>query len=161
MIVVTVGSNGAAFDRLLQEIDTIDADEELFVQHGPSTIRPRNARCVPFLHFAELEDAVRSARIVITHAGVGSVLLALRNGKKPIVVPRRAQYSEVVDDHQVHFAERLARDDVVTMVDDPKDLAEIVASSHGGASSFAADSNSLQTELRSYLRSQISPGTTR
>ena len=159
MIVVTVGSNGAPFDRLLRELDGIDATEDMLVQHGPSRIRPKNARCVPFLHFAELEAAVRSARLVVTHAGVGSVLLSLMNGKHPIVVPREARFGEVVDDHQVHFAERLAQDRLVTLVRDPRDLARALdESSHERRAPAPSETRALRTELAGYLRSAISSG---
>ena len=153
MILVTVGSNGAPFDRLLRAINELGVDEDLLVQHGPSQIRPRNANCIRFLHFTELERAVRSARIVITHAGVGSVLLSLMNEKRPVVVPRLARFGEVVDDHQLHFAERLAREELVTFVPDPRDLRRAVEEGAvAGAASASATGTALQADLRDYLR---------
>jgi UDP-N-acetylglucosamine transferase subunit ALG13 len=153
VILVTVGSSGAAFDRLLGELDGIGHDEELVVQHGPSLLRPKDATCVPFMHFTELERAVASARIVITHAGVGSVLLALMNNKRPLVVPRDARYGEVVDDHQVEFAARLARESLITLVSDPRDLRRVVAETeaNGNESSKAEVGTALQSELRRYF----------
>jgi UDP-N-acetylglucosamine transferase subunit ALG13 len=162
VIVVTVGSNGAPFDRLLRELEGIDGTEEMLVQHGPSNIRPTNARCVAFLHFSELEAAVRSARLVITHAGVGSVLLSLMNGKRPIVVPREARFDEVVDDHQVHFAERLARDELVTLVRDPRDLPQTLAeSNHELPMAVPSGERALHAELADYLRSTVRTTPTR
>src|SRR5205823_13148086 len=78
------------FDRLLEAFDTVELDEELVVQHGISPVRPRGARCVDFLAYAELVELVRRARVGVTHGGVGSVLTALADGKWPIVVPCRA-----------------------------------------------------------------------
>lgn len=159
MIVVTVGSNGAPFDRLLRELEGVAGTEEMLVQHGPSHIRPPNARCVAFLHFGELEAAVRSARIVITHAGVGSVLLSLMNSKRPIVVPREARFGEVVDDHQVHFAERLAREELVTLVRDPRDLPRTLVQTDSVLSKAApSEEPALRTDLAEYLRRTVRPG---
>ena len=156
MILVTVGSSGTAFDRLLRELESLDTSEELFVQHGPSQVRPPNARCVAFMHFNELRDAVRSARVVITHAGVGSVLLALMNGKRPVVVPREPRYGEVVDDHQVLFAERLARDDLVTLIRDPRDLRRALDNGHpNGATARRREGSKLEAELADYLRQTL------
>jgi UDP-N-acetylglucosamine transferase subunit ALG13 len=157
VILVTVGSNGSAFDRLLSELDGLGRDEELVVQHGPSLLRPKGATCVPFMHFTELERAVASARLVITHAGVGSVLLALMNNKRPLVVPRLARYGEVVDDHQVHFAERLARESLITLVVDPRDLPRAVAEQPPANPSQGTTEigNALQTELRRYFADAV------
>jgi UDP-N-acetylglucosamine transferase subunit ALG13 len=156
VIFVTVGSSGLPFDRLLREIERIAADDELLVQHGPSQIKPRNAHCVPFMHFAELERTVASARIVITHAGAGSILLSLMNRKRPIVVPRNSRYGEVVDDHQEHFAERLARDSLVTLVLEPADLARVVAEQKGDdAPAEARAGTALESELRGYFRQKL------
>jgi beta-1,4-N-acetylglucosaminyltransferase len=156
VILVTVGSNGAPFDRLLREVDGIAPAEELVVQHGPSQIRPRDATCVPFMHFSELERAVAAARIVITHAGVGSVLLALMNGKRPVVVPRLARYGEVVDDHQLHFAERLEREVLVTLVREPTELRSAVAQhDERRAPATAEVASALADDLRNYLENVL------
>jgi UDP-N-acetylglucosamine--N-acetylmuramyl-(pentapeptide) pyrophosphoryl-undecaprenol N-acetylglucosamine transferase len=56
----------------------------------------------------ELEAATAVADVVISHAGVGSALTALRCGKRPILVPREAWRGEHVDDHQRQIATELA-----------------------------------------------------
>ena len=152
MIVVTVGSSNFQFDRLVRGVEAIETDEELLVQHGPSSVRPKQAKCVPYLAFDELVEAVRNARVVITHAGVGSVLVAQMNGKKPIVVPRLARYGEVVDDHQLHFAERLARDDAVTLVSDPAELTHALELPVERGSSELDAGGALEADLRRYLQ---------
>jgi beta-1,4-N-acetylglucosaminyltransferase len=153
VIVVTVGSSGFRFDRLLRGVDAVETEEEILVQHGPSDVKPRGATCVPYLAFDDLVTAVRKARVVITHAGVGSVLVARMNGKRPIVVPRLARYGEVVDDHQLYFAERLAQDDGVTLVLDPSNLDQAVRSPAEPAPSTRTEGpTSLEADLRDYLR---------
>ncbi|MGH7359776.1 MAG: glycosyltransferase, partial [Candidatus Rokuibacteriota bacterium] len=74
MILVTVGTNEARFDRLLEALEGLPAGTELFVQHGPSPVRPPGARCTDYLAFDELAEQVKAADAVVTHAGVGSVL---------------------------------------------------------------------------------------
>ena len=56
----------------------------------------------------ELEEATAAADVIISHAGVGSAVTALRSGKRPILVPREARYNEHVDDHQRQVATELA-----------------------------------------------------
>lgn len=122
MILVTVGTNEASFDRLLRAFEARPHSEELLVQHGPSSVRPPGARCVEFLSYEELADAVRRARVVVTHAGVGSIMTVLANGKRPVVVPRLRRFGEAVDDHQVALGRRLHAAGMVTLVEDPGDL---------------------------------------
>jgi UDP-N-acetylglucosamine transferase subunit ALG13 len=125
MIFVTVGTNEASFDRLVAAVEDVPPGEELIVQCGASELRPGRATCVDFLPFDELVRLVRSARVVVTHAGAGSTMVALANGKRPIVVPRLHRYGEAVDDHQLHFAERLAGRGLVTVAH-PEDLARVL-----------------------------------
>ena len=61
---------------------------------------------------------MEQARVVVCHAGVGSIMLARRCGKRPIVVPRRLHLGEAVDDHQLPIARRLHANGVVTLLED-------------------------------------------
>jgi UDP-N-acetylglucosamine--N-acetylmuramyl-(pentapeptide) pyrophosphoryl-undecaprenol N-acetylglucosamine transferase len=68
---------------------------------------------LPGQSYAEI-DAGSFDRLVIdsdafvTHAGVGTLLRALELGVRPVVVPRRAERKEHVDDHQLQVAHELA-----------------------------------------------------
>lgn len=70
---------------------------------------------------------MRQARAVVVHGGIGSVLLAHACGKRPIVVPRRADLGENIDDHQLAFARRLADAELITLVEDPEQLPATLA----------------------------------
>lgn len=118
MIFVTVGTNEAPFDRLLAAVDGLEVEETTVVQCGSSALRPAGCECVEFMSFDQIVEHVRAARVVVTHAGVGSVLVALANGKRPIVVPRLAAHGEAVDDHQLAFARRFASEGQVRLVDE-------------------------------------------
>lgn len=46
------------------------------------------------------------ARAIVSHAGAGTLLMALQYTKtKPFVVPRLAKFHEHVDNHQLFFSE--------------------------------------------------------
>jgi UDP-N-acetylglucosamine transferase subunit ALG13 len=147
MIFVTIGTS-EPFDRLMSALDELDLDDELYVQLGRSSVRPRQATCVDFMSYDEVVERVASARAVVMHAGAGSVLVALAHGKRPVVVPRLRRYGEAVDDHQVAFGRRLARAGLVDYVDDPTDLGRALASA-GGSGRFAVTTDGpLVHELR-------------
>jgi UDP-N-acetylglucosamine transferase subunit ALG13 len=154
MILVSTGTNGDAFDRLLRAVAALEFETELVVQHGPSKIRPVGARCVGYLSFDDYSALVRRADKVITHAGVGSVLVTLMHGKVPLVVPRLARFQEAIDDHQLLFARRLAAADLVQLVDDPNELGDRLRTARAGeASKISVPArSSLVDELRDYLK---------
>lgn len=158
MILVTTGSSGGPFDRLLSVVGRFDVDEEVVVQHGPSALRPHGARCVDYLPFDELGRLVSEARVVVAHAGVGSILLCLARDRAPLVVPRLPSLGEVVDDHQLVLARRLARSGAVTCVEDVDDLPDLVRRAgavSGGTGSKRGGETALAADLRRYIDSVV------
>ncbi|MGH3103673.1 MAG: glycosyltransferase [Gaiellaceae bacterium] len=155
MILVTVGTNETSFDRLLRALEALPETEELVVQHGPSGVRPPRATCFDYLPFDELTAYMRRARVVVTHAGVGSIIAALSNGKRAIVVPRLARHGEAVDDHQLHFGRRAEQAGLVELVEDPATLAEAVARHEQRPVAEIGGDNRLVEDLREYLSARI------
>lgn len=113
MIFVTVGTHEQPFDRLLCEIDRLKENgtiqEDVVIQSGFSTYEPKFCEWKKLIPYDEMTANVKKARIVITHGGPASFMMALQEGKIPIVVPRRAEFGEHVNDHQVDFAEAVAK----------------------------------------------------
>ena len=148
MIFVTLGTQAYPFDRLLRGLEGVH--EELVVQGGPSTFRPEGATWFDYLEYPALLEHVRRARVVVSHAGVGTVMTVVAEGKRPVVVPRLHRYGEAVDDHQLPIARRLAAVGLVTLVEDPAQLAAALVetppapASLGGGGGIVAD-------LRAYL----------
>jgi len=127
MTFVTVGNATDAFRRLLSAVDRL-ADEGLLptpivIQSGnnPGFASP-HAVARAFMPMEEFEDHVRRARLVISHAGAGTVLHAMAARKVPVVMPRRAKYGELVDDHQAELVEYLAKAGHVIPAWEPADL---------------------------------------
>jgi UDP-N-acetylglucosamine transferase subunit ALG13 len=156
MIVVTLGTNEQPFDRLVRAARTLPSGYPLLVQYGSSREAHGHGEWVDFLSFDELAEAMTSARVVVSHAGVGSILLAHRCGRRPIVVPRLVCRSEAVDDHQLHFARRMQSTGLLTLVEDEAELPRVVTREleRGSARSAVAERSStpLADELRTYLQ---------
>jgi len=136
MIVVTIGTNEQPFDRLVRAVSELETSEPLFVQYGSSTITSGPGDWRDYLGFDELASRMRDARVVICHAGVGSIMLARQCKRRPIVMPRRVDRLEAVDDHQLLLAQRLHASGLVTLVEDEGDLAEAIATVNGDATAF-------------------------
>ena len=112
MIFVSVGTHEQPFNRLLECIDNLKKNgviqEEVIIQGGYSTYKPECCVFKELFSHQEMLKIVEEARIVITHGGPSSFIMPLQIGKTPIVVPRRYEFSEHVNDHQVNFAKIVA-----------------------------------------------------
>lgn len=108
MIFVTVGTHEQPFDRLLKCIDKMVEDklinEEVIIQKGYTEYEPKHCKSYKLIGYEEMQQYVEEARIVITHGGPASFLSALAVGKIPIVVPRKKDFNEHVNNHQLEFA---------------------------------------------------------
>lgn len=160
MIFVTVGTNEARFERLVDAAGRIPGDEDVVIQTGHCRGAPARARCVDFLPFDEMAEHARRARVVVSHAGVGSIMLALTAGRRPVVVPRRADLGEAVDDHQLPLARRLHAAGLVRLVEDPADLPGAVAEDGARDPLRTGEGTPLSRELHAYLAGLVAPGGT-
>jgi UDP-N-acetylglucosamine transferase subunit ALG13 len=155
MILVTIGTNEQPFDRLVRAAARLEGLESLVVQYGSSREPHGRGEWVDFVTFEELSDRMRQARVVVCHAGVGSIMLARRCGKRPIVVPRRLHLGEAVDDHQLPLARRLHSSGVVTVLEDVERLSETIQALGANAAAApvaeASGSHNLAGDLREYL----------
>ncbi len=131
MIFVTVGTHEQPFNRLIQCIDNLKRDglinEDVIIQTGYSTYKPLFCIWQKLFPYQEMLKLVEQARIVITHGGPSSFIMPLQIGKTPIVVPRKHEFNEHVNDHQVIFAEAVAeRMGTIIVVNDMEQLADTI-----------------------------------
>jgi UDP-N-acetylglucosamine transferase subunit ALG13 len=160
VILVTTGTNGDPFDRLLEAVRDLVLDEELVIQHGPSAIRVERATNLSYVSFTELEALVQRARLVITHAGVGSILLAFMHSRRPLVVPRLERHGEAVDDHQLVLATRLAELGLISLVEDVSNLARTIESVDPAlAAGHVPGAAALATDVRRFVDELCDGGT--
>jgi UDP-N-acetylglucosamine transferase subunit ALG13 len=123
-VFVTVGSTRTfPFDRLVDAAEAISRTMAMRVQFGCADRRGETPGFVAFLQFDELVREIRQASVVVSHGGIGSVMLALALDKKPVIVPRRPELREVVDTHQIDFARRLEELGLAVVVTDTAHLA--------------------------------------
>ena len=102
--------------------------------------------------FGEILEHLEAAHVVVAHAGVGSILLAVRHGHVPIVMPRLHRYGEHVDDHQAQLAGRLAQLGRVLVAWDGRELAQLVAAGSAQGVPAMLDSTRLHGAVRAAVR---------
>ncbi len=125
MIFATVGSQ-EPFDRLIRAVDEWAVSRgrfDVLAQIGSSNFRPKHIEFTKFIEPAEFNRVIRSASVVIAHAGMGSIISALEIGKPIVVMPRRGFLRETRNDHQVATAERFGSRGRVIVANDQKDFA--------------------------------------
>jgi len=109
MIFLTVGTQ-FPFDRLVKAVDTLVGrngfDEEIYAQIGNSSYQPRNFKAIPSLEKTVFDKYICEASCIISHAGMGTITMALENHKPLLVMPRLKRHREVVNDHQVSIAKK-------------------------------------------------------
>jgi UDP-N-acetylglucosamine transferase subunit ALG13 len=68
-----------------------------------------------------------SADVIVCHGGSGSIADVLRLGRRPLVVPRRPDLGEHVDDHQITHARLLASTGEIMLAEDRDALEQHLA----------------------------------
>jgi beta-1,4-N-acetylglucosaminyltransferase len=127
MIFLTVGTQ-FAFDRLVKAVDKAVGqgvvDEDVYAQIGRTSYKPRHFEYTDSLGKELFDDYVQKASHIISHAGMGTIIMALDNNKPLLVMPRLSRYGEVVNNHQVSIAKRFERDGCLLAAYDADRLSE-------------------------------------
>ncbi|MBK0381646.1 hypothetical protein I5M32_01620 [Pedobacter sp. SD-b] len=110
MILVLLGTFVTEFKRPLLALDSLCKKgiitEEVIVQNGHTAIETDHLVLKPFISPKELDELHKNARLIITHAGTGSLIKAVGFQKKIIGVARLLKFGEHVDDHQIEILEK-------------------------------------------------------
>lgn len=108
MILVTVGMQ-LGFDRLIRAMDAIQPSIgiEFIAQTGHGRYLPRNMAARKSIPPQEFEELAARAALIVSHAGIGTILTAQRLHKPIALLPRRASLGEHRNDHQLATAKQL------------------------------------------------------
>ena len=121
MIFVTVGSRNYPFDRLFKKIDDLidegKINDDIFAQIGSSTYKPKNYLYKDYISQEEFLENIKKADIVISHGASGTIMKALHEKKKIIVVTRLEKYGEHINDHQIQNNEAFSLNGYVLWAD--------------------------------------------
>ena len=157
MIFATVGTQ-LPFDRLLTALDIWAAahpEMRIKAQTGRTDARFAHMDCAANLDQTSFTHAFETARVIVAHAGMGSILSASALGKPILLMPRRAALGEHRNDHQLDTAAEMSALPNVTVVQEGKDLAEaldrILATPQTGDAGSSSASPQLIANLKSFI----------
>lgn len=129
MIFITVGTHEQPFNRLVEYMDkwALSHDEEVIIQTGYTKYEPSNCKWQNFYKQDVMDELTRRSRIIITHGGPSCYIESINFGKFPIVVPRRREFGEHIDDHQLligrEFKERYGN---IILIEDIEKLGGVI-----------------------------------
>jgi UDP-N-acetylglucosamine transferase subunit ALG13 len=102
VILLTVGTQ-LPFDRFVRLVDAVAPTLAMPVlaQIGAGRFRPVNMQWRDFIGPVEFEALVRDCAFIVSHAGIGTVVMARRHAKPLVLFPRLGTLDEHRNDHQV------------------------------------------------------------
>ena len=104
MILVILGTQDKQFPRLLEaidkEIEKGTIKDRVVVQAGQTKYESKNMEILGLLPEPEFNKLMDEADLIITHGGAGTILSAIKKGKRVIACARLAKYKEHHNDHQ-------------------------------------------------------------
>jgi UDP-N-acetylglucosamine transferase subunit ALG13 len=119
-VFVTVGSM-LPFDRLVKHVDLlagrVESQYEFFAQIGSSSFQPRNMLFEKMLTPEEFRLKVQWSDVILSHAGMGTLITAAECNKILLALPRNPDLGEVTSDHQIATAKWLRSREGVTIID--------------------------------------------
>ncbi|MFH1986434.1 MAG: glycosyltransferase [Pseudomonadota bacterium] len=158
MIFVTVGSM-LPFDRLIRAVDLWAQNTkclDVFAQIGDGVYEPTNMTWARMLSPGEFDQKIRSASLVVAHAGMGSIISAMEAGKPIVILPRRVENKEVTTNHQVDTVTWLEQKSGIYVARTEAALPEAISNATHSSGSCAPSISSVAPEqfiqrVRSYL----------
>jgi len=125
VIFVTIGGQ-LPFDRLVYAVDRWAGErggEDVFAQIGDSSEPPTRIRWERFLTPTDFAAKASQSDVIVSHAGMGSILTALELREPIVVMPRRAHLGEHRNDHQWATVKHLAGGVDISVAEDEVELA--------------------------------------
>ncbi len=127
LIFATVGAT-LSFDRMVATVSQLKASgeipEDLVIQTGLGGLAPPGLETYETLPFDSMLSYLRDADIVICHGGTGSLITALREGCRTIVMPRLFEKGEHYDNHQKEITRAFAARGLVSTAGNLEELSQ-------------------------------------
>ncbi len=132
MIFLTIGTH-EPFDRLIRAVDDWygrrQGSPALFGQitePRADAYRPQHFEWVSRLTPAEYSARMERSSLIVSHAGMGSIITALHGGKPIVVMPRRGHLRETRNDHQYTTVKMLGGRPGIYVAEDETCLAAVM-----------------------------------
>jgi UDP-N-acetylglucosamine transferase subunit ALG13 len=137
-IFVTIGTQ-EPFDRLLEMAEKIAEEKTIKIIAQNSKLSKFNSKqieLVGFLKPNEFDYFLKDADLIISHAGMGTIISTLLFEKSLIVVPREYKFREHRSDHQNATANYFKKEGLIQVARTYEELSQLVFSYLNRTNSF-------------------------
>lgn len=154
MIFLTLGTQ-LPFDRLVKAVDEVaqSLDETIFGQIGNGRYLPKNFTYVESMSPVDFDKKFKEARVVVGHAGIGTILSGFNSEKPLVLMARRASLGEHRNDHQVATIKQVQKFPGVYVAEAEGDILKYLADP--GIKPMQRYSSQSRNDLISNLRAEI------
>lgn len=158
MILVVLGTQDKPFRRLIEdvekEIELGHIKEEVIVQAGQTTYESKRMKVLSLIPAPEFEKLIEDASLIITHGGAGTILSAIKKGKKIIACARLSKYKEHHNDHQKQIIHEFYKKGYILELNDFDKLGKLIKeSSSFQPKKFKSNTDNMINLLNDYIDS--------
>jgi UDP-N-acetylglucosamine transferase subunit ALG13 len=157
MIFTTVGTQ-LSFDRLLRIVDewAKENNHKVFCQTANFEIKLKHVEHKTFVTPSEFDNLMKECQIIVAHAGIGSILSAMKYKKPIIIFPRKASLGEHRNEHQLATAKQFSKKPGIYVAYDDIELLSLLnnyssLTTGNQISSYASDE--LITTIKNFINS--------
>lgn len=154
-IFVMFGTQDKRFDRLANAIMNTNLinDHDIYMQLGYTNGTYKKVHYQQYYTEIELIEQIELADVIITHAGVGSIVSCLKSNKPTIVVPRLGKYKEQNNDHQVQIMKRYQEQGYIIALEDLTLLEQtVLLAKDFKTKPYQADKKGVIKEIESFIK---------
>lgn len=130
MIFVTLGTQDKAFTRLLDAIENQilngQIEEEVIVQAGYTKYESKHMKIYKLISSKEFNSLMKRCDLLLTHAGVGSIMTGLQHHKTVIAAARLKEYNEHTNNHQLDILKEFTKQGYILALEDFNRLDEVL-----------------------------------
>jgi len=126
VIFLTVGTWHRGYDRLVKAVDDLVAcgliKDKVIAQIGCGAYKAKHLMVMDFCSPNKFVNIISSSRLVISHAGIGTISQAIKLNKPVVVMPRKISLGEVDNSHQYATARQLEAEGKILVAYEVSDL---------------------------------------
>lgn len=145
------------FSRILQITDELCKEGIMDAyttkaQIGHCSYEPKNYASYRFVNGEQFHKDIDDADVIITHGGVGTLVHALKLGKKVIIFPRLKKFNEHLDDHQLDISKMYNKQGYCMMATNKAELIDCIKNIDSFCPvPFIADNSKMMGIIADYL----------
>ena len=139
----SVGNSRCPMPRLLTLVCAFaeQLPQPIYVQYGHNSFDCKKVESFGFLSEVEFGKHMSKAAVIVLHGGAVSILQANQLGRVPVVMPRRREMGEHIDNHQISLCRKFSEAGKIVVLEEAEDLLHAIAKAKALEASLDHQSN--------------------